>query len=501
MRKTVMDYANTVWINYIARSPKPTGTKEKSKKFVASEWAPENAKQGYDKLTPLKRRLIAEESPLLMKGIKKKCADTFRAWFILETMKGRGNPIKADMDTLQKFELRSNYKVKLTLARKAAHIYGDGFLMITFKNDTDIPVHAPPRENAEPVNVEILNSEYITGLKFYSEKYEKEGILHYHYLDTDNKEMYIHPDRIQWIPENLIPGFNLGVSSIDLLRWTLFSKKNIDIAAGNILAWFSHGILDLDIMDLEEDEKKEYMKIAEQHPGTWVHDQNMKMDIKNPTSIDPKPFYDYVVLNIAAAINMPTHVLTGVQMGRVTGAEIGFADYYRDVSDDQELLFTPLITNLYSRILKAKGRKWKYNIVWNPIYIDEMAEAKLLDIKITAAANAKAAGLIDTEEGRLIINKGQIELDIEKKIKEPKPIPTSPQKPVNPNKPPTRELKGKEAEKADAHRLGASYKIIGGLGQEEKEMIVRCKTARKKMINAMAEREKTLGKSIIEEQR
>ena len=489
MGKTVGDYAADIWTNYIAKSPDEPSKPVKSKKFVASDWAPENNKQGYDKLNPLKRREIAQESPLLMKGIKKKCADTFRAWFILEAMKDRGNPIKADMDAIQRFELRSNYKWKLEQAREAANIYGDGFLLIDFKNDEDRRSEDPPAENAEPYDVKILNSEYITERKFFNDDYETAGVLHWHYLDSDNNEMWIHPDRIQWVPANLIPGFNLGVSTIDLLRWTLFSKKNIDIAAGNILAWFSHGILDLDIQDLEEDEKKEYMKIAEQHPGSWVHDQNLKMDIKNPTSIDPKPFYDYVVLNIAAAINMPTHVLTGIQMGRVTGAEIGFADYYRDVSDDQELLFTPLITDLYTRILKAKGRKWKYKIVWNPIYIDEMAEASLLKIKIEAAVAAKNAGLIDTEEGRLMINKGQIELDITKEIKEPKPAPM-PGKPENPITPPKQKEKKKEA----------SYKITGGIGKEEKEMIKRCKDARKRMLDAMAGQEKALGQSIIKEQ-
>lgn len=505
MAKTIGDYATDLWVNYIAKT-RAKSKVVKSKKIEPSDTAEENIQQGYKNLSPTRRREIAEESPLLMKGIKKKCADTFRAWFILETMEGRGKPIKADLDLLTDFELRSNYKGKLTEAKRASHIYGNGFLLIDFTNDEDVEVHDSPRETSEPWNVKVLNSEYITELKYYNETYEKAGILHYHYLDKDMNEMYIHPDRIQWIPANLIPGHNLGVSTIDLLRWTLFSKKNVDIAAGHILAWHAHGLLDLEIQGLDTtEERKKYEEIAAQHPGAWIHDENLKLDVKAAQSIDPQPFYDYIVLNIAAALNMPTHVLTGIQMGRVTGAEIGFADYYRDVTDDQELEMTPLIRNLYSRILSAHGKKWKYDIIWNPIYIDEMAEAKLLDIKITAAAKAKSGGLTDLEESRMMINKGQIELDPSKEIEQPiTPTPGIPNKPSpgpkNPIKPPM-QLKGKEAEKADAQRLKKqSYHIIGGLGEEEKAMINRCKEAKAAVVKKKANEEKKLGDDVLDEQ-
>jgi len=217
----------------------------------------------------------------------------------------------------------------------------------------------------------------------------------------------------------------------------MFSKKNVDIAAGHILAWFSHGFLDIAVADMEPDEQETYEKQANTHPGAWIHDQDMTIDVKNPQAINPKPFYDFIVLNIAAALNMPTHVLTGVQTGRVTGSEIGFSDYYRDVRDEQVLIFTPLIEKLYSRILTAHGRKWKYKIVWNPIYIDEMSEANLLNIKMTAAKTGLEGNFIDTEEARGIMNKGQIEVDTTKKIA-PRPMPQRPdigeREPVPPKK-------------------------------------------------------------------
>jgi hypothetical protein len=139
----------------------------------------------------------------------------------------------------------------------------------------------------------------------------------------------------------------------------------------------------------------------------------MTVDYKNPTAINPKPFYDYVILNIAAVLNMPTHVLTGIQTGRVTGSEIGFADYYRDVRDEQQLIFEPLLVDLYSRILKAKGRRFKYVLRWNEIYVDEGMEVEQLVKKIDAAEKALTGGFITKQEARKILNDGQIIVDPE----------------------------------------------------------------------------------------
>ena len=98
------------------------------------------------------------------------------------------------------------------------------------------------------------------------------------------------------------------------------------------------------------------LKVAAEHPGAWVHNEDVEISIHNPTAINPKPFYDFILLNISAVLNMPTHILTGIQTGRVTGSEIGFGDYYRDIHDLQELIFTPLIEDLYRRILEARPR-------------------------------------------------------------------------------------------------------------------------------------------------
>ncbi len=434
---TLGDVLKSGWKKYFAFTSDGSVGKKEKHIYTPTQYGEELQLQGYSKISPERRRAIANESPLFMKGVRKKSLDTFRAWHTIESRKNRGKPVYADLLALESFDRRSNFKYKCYEARVASHIYGNGFLLITFINDgKKRPLDSKPLPSAEPYTVNVLNSEHMADM----EKNEA-GEICYIFL-KDGEKKFIHPGRIMHFPANKVPGFLLGVSTIDILRYTMFSKKNIDIAAGHILSWFSHGIIDVTWEDMEDDEKKEMEKLIKTHPGNYIHDQYVELDIKNPTSIDPKPFYDYVVLNIAAAINMPTHILTGVQTGRVTGSEIGFGDYYRDVKDEQEIEFTPLLEQLYARILKARGREWKYNIVWNTIYIDEMSEAKLLEMRVKAAELAMngsrgVGGFIDMEEARRMLNKGQIHVDAEKKIKRVKPItpPNQPPKPGTPSPP------------------------------------------------------------------
>lgn len=237
---------------------------------------------------------------------------------------------------------------------------------------------------------------------------------------------------------------------------------------------------------MSPDEKKEMLKIAATHPSAWVHDEDLEVDIKNPQAIDPKPFYDYVILNIAAALVMPTHILTGVQTGRVTGSEIGYGDYYRDVHDMQELIYQPLIEDLYRRIIEARGREWKYKINFNTIYVDEKSEADIMKERVESAEKALngtkgIGGFIDKEEARRIFNDGQIELEAEKKItfKPPLPKPDVPEKPENPHNPP------KPPEMPEKKKV---EKKLTELDSEQKAMIARWKAYRKKELDEYEKR-------------
>lgn len=494
---TIGDHLKKVWKNYVAPTAEDIKVGKKEERLSYPPDASPEYKHSFLKkeLSMETCRQTAQQCPLFMKGARKKAMDSIRAWFEIQSRNQQTVPVKADLEILKAFERRTQFMYKWLEARIASFIYGDGYLLITYENDEKTKLHDPPSKkmiNDEkvfeaPWKVRVLNSEYIKEIDYYpyeKAKYQKLFTKHFHYEDTKNgKDYWIHPDRIIHLTVDKLPHKEFGNSKINLLRNIIKSMINIDISCGEILSWFAHGTYDIEDEDIDEDKRKFWEKVAKQHPGAWIHGDREHITAINPTAIDPKPFYDYLVLKVASAFRMPTHVLTGIQVGKVTGAEVGMGDYVKDVKDDQDLLYTPLIETLYERILKAKGRKWKYKIVWNAIYIDELAEATILHKRVEAATLAMngqrgAGGFINPKEARTVFNKGQIELDTEN-------IPTDipkPEKPESPKKDTDDDDDDKEKESLYKYQLDAS----------QKAMIEKRKL--------QAEKERKLGEKIIEEQ-
>ncbi len=444
---TIGDHLRKVWKNYVAPSAEDIKVGKKEEKLSYPPDASPEYKHPFLKkeLSMVDCRNTAQQCPLFMKGARKKAMDSIRAWFEIQSLNQQTVPVKADLQLLQAFERRTQFSYKWLEARVASFTYGDGYLLITYEDDEKTELHDPPSKikvNDEsvfvaPWKVRVLNSEYIKEIDYYpseKKKYQKLFTKHFHYEDTKNgKDYWIHPDRIIHLTVDKLPHKEFGNSKINLLRNIIKSMINVDISCGEILSWFAHGTYDIKDEDVDDDKRKFWEKIAKQHPGAWIHDERAEITAINPTAIDPKPFYDYLVLKVASAFRMPTHVLTGIQVGKVTGAEVGMGDYVKDVKDDQDLLYTPLIETLYEKILKAKGRKWKYKIVWNAIYIDELAEAEILLKRVeagTLAMNGQrgAGGFINPKEARTVFNEGQIILDTDK-------IPTDIPKPQQPESP------------------------------------------------------------------
>jgi len=475
---TIGDHLRSAWKNYVAPTAEDIKVGKKELNLVSPPDGNPEYKHSFLKraLTMAECRNTALQCPLFMKGARKKSMDSIRAWFEIVSQNQQTLPVKADLTLIKNFERRTQFISKWLDARIASLIYGDGYLLITYENDEKTKLHDPPTKvevNKElvyvaPWKVRVLNSEHIKEIDFFpaqKEKYTKLFTKHFHYEDAENnKDYWIHPDRIIHLTVDKLPHKEFGNSKINLLRNIVKSMINVDISCGEILSWFAHGTFDIEDEELDDERRKKWEDIAKQHPGAWIHNDRSKIKAVAPTAIDPKSFYEYLVLKVASAFRMPTHVLTGIQVGKVTGAEVGMGDYVKDVKDDQDLLYTPLIEILYERILRAKGRKWKYNLLWNAIYIDELAEAEILLKKVEAATLAMngqrgAGGFINKKEARTVFNKGQIALDTEN-------IPTDIPKPVTPGAP---------QETADEAEEGAQNLYDYQLSVSQKAMIEKRK--------------------------
>lgn len=503
---TLGDRAEEFLAKYIRK------TKEQDKQTIEDDLTlPPEYGSRYDQiLTPEKRRTLALESALFMKGCIKKNSDTFRSWFSLKRDDGIKVP-KEDLDLVKSFERRTQIRKKFKIAGICADIWGDGYLLIKFlepdikgKLKTEIP------EGAEPLDVIVLNPENIIEV-YYPDG--KDTQMYYHYFNSKKGEDFpIHPDRLLHIKTIDLPFSPFGISKVDILRNILISSADIDIATGEILKWFSHGTQTLTKQGMQKAERTKALELLKQHPNYFAFSEKYKLEVTNPASINPTPFYDHITEAISAALIIPRQVLLGVEIGRVTGAEIGFADYYRDIKDNQDLVYTPLIQRLYDLLAIAYSRDFtKYDFVWEITYIDEMAEADLLGKRVAAAVNARSAQqpIISIEEARRMISEGQIELD-PNNIPESKPVitpnipqstnippPKPPQEPQPPT-PPDRLIKPvtREQEKQEVNEMVTESLEHDQQESWRQEMI----DSYKEMRELIAKKERKLGEEIIAEQ-
>jgi hypothetical protein len=480
--RTLGDLAKGFYKNYVAPTREQIVKEKKELELLNPLGATNETKTnwGTDILTPDKLFKTATQCPLFMKGARKKAMDSVRTWFNIISLQDKGKVFAEDEKLIQDFETRSQIQYKWSLARISSFIYGDGYLIISFSGDKTETTIEPPTEGSYPWNVRLLDSEDIDEIGYPDESYRKKIIKYYHFKKA-GEDKWIHPDRILHIPNDEVAGKMFGTSTVNLLRNIIKSKINVDIACGEILAWFAHGVYDVTQEGCKNKEREMWEKILSKHPSALVHDETSTLQSINPQAINPTPFYNYLITNIAAAFRMPKHILEGIEVGRVTGAEVGYSDYYKDVKDDQDLIYSPLLINLYKRILEGQKRTWRYSIEWNPVYIDELAEATIGLTRTQVAVAAKGSGFITDKEAREIFNKGAIILDPD--FTPPlKPVPDI-NPPENPNPSPHSDNDGDEKN---------NDLIKGGLDREEKAMIKRLKE--------QIEKERKLGEEILSEQ-
>ena len=411
--------------SFIRKSPpeKPKPVKEDDI-FDAGEYTQEMKKYSLDGMTPKLRREMALTSSWFWKGTTKKSRDTFKAWCRYENIKTQNEPPIPEQTLIDIFNRRTKIKHKMTVISICAIVYGDGFLLMEF--DTDNPqkkdyLSTAVPKGSEPRQLKILNPENIKECKYKSAYWKAKHIKHFLYEKPDSSEKrFIHPDRLLHFKEDELPFTVFGISKVDILRNIIGSNADIDVSAGEILKWFAHGLIQVTKEGMQPNEKKQVEKELMKHNSFFANDERYKMEVHNPTSIKPKEFYDYIIQSIAAVLVMPTHLLQGVQAGKVTGAEASYSDYYNDIRDNQEFTYTDNLIKLYSLLFAANGRVFDYDLLWNEIYVGESAEADLLGKRAGAAVNLKGSGIIDNKESRDIVNRGQVKLDIDKVIKQPK---------------------------------------------------------------------------------
>jgi len=426
---TLLDNWDSFMAKYIRRTDNETGEQEETPMdlFDTDEWGKELDKfepvigQGKKavKMTSSMCRKMALTSPFFCKGVWKKSMDSFRSGFTVN--KEGTTPIGAQKVWIEGFNKRNNIDSFLQMAKVLISIYGFAPVYIRFAEDIEkknIPHSTAPKKNAEPFKIYFLDPEKVKKLDYKNKQFQSQGIKHLVYKLSGNRNAYIHPDRFELLDEKSLPFSPFGISDVVILRHIISSNADIDIAMGKILKWFSFGTREWKKEGADRKDKEFMLKTMTEHPDVIASDKDYEFKIHTPEAIDPKPFYDYMTMAIAAVLVMPTHILTGVRVGRVTGAEAGYSDYHKDINDAQELIYAPFLVKMYQRIFTAHNTPDKkyifdFNIEWNPSYVNEMAEAELLLKRALAVEKLMGKDhppLLDVQEARKILERGAIDL-------------------------------------------------------------------------------------------
>ena len=370
---------------------------------------------------------IACKEPLVLKAIYKKNRDIFKNWFVIRPVDEKDKIDPMVLKILKDFDKKTNFPNKLYVSGVCANIYGTGFIEKIYNEHGNSKAMNPPGDNAKLVDLNLLSSKHITSRK----KSDKKGdsILYPVFKKGFTDEVLIHPDRLSVVRTDWLPGNFFGISKVYVMMNILKSKMTADQASGDFVDWVSKGITDVTIKGMQDEQEKSATKVLKSHPNTLIHDEDYSVAVHNPARIDLGSFFDYFYVNIAAGLEMPKHVLIGSETGNVTGSEVGISSYYGDVQNIQTLVFTPIIEDIYKEVLAAHGKEWKYEIYWNPIFVDELSEAKILQTRAYSATQTVASNIISIPEARKMLNEGVVKLDADKVPEVEKP----PQPTTDPN--------------------------------------------------------------------
>ncbi|MBC7128402.1 MAG: DUF1073 domain-containing protein [Thermoplasmatales archaeon] len=320
------------------------------------------------------KELAFRRDPLIFKGITKKAEDIFReGWDIIKAVE----ETDADKEIRKKiydFNQRTNLKEKLKLLAINTLIYGDGFLELDDGGDN-------PEMELEEGGLKNIHIIYPPAMKL---RINKSGDVEAYEYDYNGIHINFHPTRIIHCKFYTYGEGHYGVSVIEVAYNNLLAKMNADVAVGEILYMTGKPfpILKKNTTATEQEMEDAENIIKNLNPRSGiVLDGDWNFDLKSPSVINTYPFNENFYINLAAALRMPHMILLGVQKGTVTGSEVDLADYYKDIKNLQEIIFTPILKRIY----KAYLSNFDFNIWWLPLFTNEREEAEIFEIKCRCA--------------------------------------------------------------------------------------------------------------------
>jgi len=379
--------------------------------------------QSVPRLSDEEMEKIYRFSGLIRKGVNRRARDAIRKGFVvLPDVEDRDDRLQLNADA-REWTRRVGYNGKAIKALREMFVFGDGFLELAYADKS--ASNAEPPKSAAPIAVYNIDpfailpvkdpatdeiAVYLTGerVRQVSRQTVKKWFEGRAQLPRGVKA--VHPSRIQHFQTISLRSHpdGLGISIIEAAYIAALAKLAGDQSAGDILEWYSKGFftLNIDFATPEEltEARKQLDAAKNARKNYFVGSERSKFDIKSPQSPNIAQFYDAFYIEFAAALEIPTMVLLGVQKGTVTGSGTDLTEYYDDVLSFQELLLEAPMLEVMRRVLKRDD----ISLQWVPLFVDKQTEADIAFKRSQATSQLFGSRVLSRREAIRFMATGEL---------------------------------------------------------------------------------------------
>lgn len=367
----------------------------------------------------------AYRTPIPWKGINKKARDLIFSGFRIDSPID-GEKVPEDIEKIiQTFLIDKQIISKVHHALQDMFWQGNGWIEFVCQGN---------KEPEQPLNGKLLdiayvNTETITQYKwddkndpkfveFWGQKIGTELTSYHH---TRYGQLGIYPDG-----DN--PFYR---SCLEIGRVSIKAYVDATKALGDNLVMFGHGFpvintsdnsnrkrVDEAFMQLEKLKRKE-LKVG------FAGFKDDKFSMLNPGNPNPASIINHFYVDLSAMLEMPMMMLIGEQKGKLTGSKVEMADYGKSIEAIRTTVLSPLFHKMFKLLL---GDRWKYEIYWNPYFVDEETEieqkCKIME-KIGELYSKHS--LIDVVEARQMLREHDINIPEDGELDEPEDAEPEPE--------------------------------------------------------------------------
>lgn len=176
-----------------------------------------------------------------------------------------------------------------------------------------------------------------------------------------------------------------GESSLTCVYDLLSVLKSMDWGVGQAM-WRHGGGLTAFIVPDSRDQQAQIDAISElvvdiNAMTTLTLPNGTEMVTENTTGLNPEPYYNVIVQQIAVGTRIPTSILTGSQAGTLTASMKDRHDYYELLGDVQSDVLTPALVNILKKFQMSNQLpeaefviKWEEVPEWVAEEMEELSE-------------------------------------------------------------------------------------------------------------------------------